>query len=262
MCLPRPCCQAAYDGCARASGAVLSPTWRVGGTATQVLSQLTSIFGEELIPSSFMTFMNFFRMALVLDMQTLLNTKCLSYYRGITLSGQGFIVTFYQNVAMPWVILCLFFMTVTLLHARFRRKAQELKQKPKAERPDLERATFTLQLYDLIAAAGGVGLFLVTYIHPNVSTTMFQLFNCMELQYDDPELQAGRFLRMDPKRRCLTEDWWNAAIIDFLTLLMFVIGFPVMLYVVMHDRRKYTQVQASSQAHAAAVQIPKNFFGF
>eukprot|EP00854_Cymbomonas_tetramitiformis_P003108 gene3108-3940_t len=196
-----------------------------------VLSQLTSVYGEELIPGAFMTFINFFGMFLVLDMQSLVNSKCVAHYLQVALSGQGFLVTFYQNVAMPW---CLsppsIYLDFSTLH-----------QLP----PEVDWFNLCISVSNYLSQFQFAGS-QSQLVHLTFRFGDFCLNLPKAIQYDDPQLEAVRFLKMDPQRFCLTEKWWYAATIAFLTLITFVIGFPLLVYITMRDRRKYVKARMST----------------
>ncbi|KAK3263343.1 hypothetical protein CYMTET_27840 [Cymbomonas tetramitiformis] len=79
--------------------------------------------------------------------------------------------------------------------------------------------------------------FLLTFVHPGVSTTIMHLFNCRTYWYTDAS-SVQRWLRDDSSIECGTSAWDQAIFFAGITIVIYVLGYPLaVLCKLMHARR-------------------------
>ena len=71
--------------------------------------------------------------------------------------------------------------------------------------------------------------FILTYVHPSVSATMFRLYNCKSIYASREKKQE--FLDADPGVECFTSTQWQAmAGVSIFMLVAFIFGWPIFVY--------------------------------
>ncbi|KAK3265123.1 hypothetical protein CYMTET_26173, partial [Cymbomonas tetramitiformis] len=216
----------------------------------QIISQMSNVLPEDNVPSLFghlssqLSFIN-------VDLELMLNLKCLGYHVGYQSSGT-FYFKFWQSVCLPWAILLMFYIGFLWLR---RRQGLQQKEAFKAGAPArddvaLRRHTdFLLAQKQLRSRCLGSCLFVLMFLHPGVSTTMFQLFNCTELDFSREAVQS--WLKVDTSVECFTTEWVFAVVFDVFTMACYVFGYPAFLVYSLRSLRGFTKVRV---ARADALQ--------
>ncbi|KAK3255831.1 hypothetical protein CYMTET_35011 [Cymbomonas tetramitiformis] len=75
----------------------------------------------------------------------------------------------------------------------------------------------------------GLMSFMLTFMHPSVSTFMFQLFNCDKIFFDQDEAQW--WLAIDRRLECFTAEWSGYASMATLVICVYVLGLPLGIFV-------------------------------
>eukprot|EP00295_Goniomonas_pacifica_P044424 CAMPEP_0175912910 /NCGR_PEP_ID=MMETSP0108-20121206/8982_1 /TAXON_ID=195067 ORGANISM="Goniomonas pacifica, Strain CCMP1869" /NCGR_SAMPLE_ID=MMETSP0108 /ASSEMBLY_ACC=CAM_ASM_000204 /LENGTH=580 /DNA_ID=CAMNT_0017235261 /DNA_START=57 /DNA_END=1799 /DNA_ORIENTATION=+ len=119
-----------------------------------------------------------------------------------------------MTCASPYMVLCSALLTLALLKALKRAgKIAAIKKKRFSD----------LLLY--------IMLFSLSVIHPAVSRTIFDVFNCQQVfGYDSPWLKA------DLDLQCLTSTWWPLAAVALFVFMTYVVGFPVGVLLLLRKR--------------------------
>ncbi|KAK3271519.1 hypothetical protein CYMTET_20138 [Cymbomonas tetramitiformis] len=213
----------------------------------QVMGQLTSIYGAEIVPPFIGQFVVSFSLV-NLDLDTMLNMRCFSHYFTPFLGSSSFWFAFWQSVITP-TLLCALCAVVYLYLARLR----ALHERPAAGEAPSDMQAKELQAIELQwhremkAACAGAAIFLCVFVHPGISTLMLQLFNCKAVAFDAEELHTQSWLRVDSASECDTTQWrWAVAAATF-TLATYVFGFPILLFVSMRRLRCYQKVRMPRQ---------------
>ncbi|KAK3276953.1 hypothetical protein CYMTET_15009, partial [Cymbomonas tetramitiformis] len=213
----------------------------------QVMGQLTSIYDAEIIPPFIRQ--SAVRFSLVnLDLDMMLNIRCFSHYFVPFLGTSSFWFAFWQSVATP-ALLCALCTVVYLYLARLR----ALRQRPAVEEAPSDMQAKELQAIELQwhremkAACAGAAIFLCVFVHPGISTLMLQLFNCERVAFDAEDLHTQMWLWLDSASECNTTQWWLAAAAATFTLVTYVFGFPILLFVSMRRLRCYQKVRMPRQ---------------
>ncbi|KAK3268806.1 hypothetical protein CYMTET_22713 [Cymbomonas tetramitiformis] len=110
---------------------------------------------------------------------------------------------------------------------------------------------------NLQAVCMGAALFLMMFVHPGISTTMFQLFNCESVYFDDELLNPQYWLKLDSSIECFTLEWKFAMCASVFTLVVYVFGYPILLYLGMRRLRRYHKVRiprSTAEKHIKFVQ--------
>eukprot|EP00854_Cymbomonas_tetramitiformis_P009264 gene9264-10975_t len=86
----------------------------------------------------------------------------------------------------------------------------------------------------------GLMSFMLTFMHPSVSTFMFQLFNCDKIFFDQDEAQW--WLAIDRRLECFTAEWSGYASMATLVICVYVLGLPLGIFVSTSYFDRYKQV--------------------
>ena len=135
--------------------------------SSQVQGQTAYLFEEDIPPymREYMSFLNI----LNLDMTRLLvSFRCLVYTLDANSDFGGFYVRLVAKAATPWVVLLVGGVCVWLARWRSQRTNNNNTTRDKYER--------------YMQAIYLVMVFLIAFIHPSVSTTMFQIFWCEQVR--------------------------------------------------------------------------------
>ncbi|KAK3280820.1 hypothetical protein CYMTET_11354 [Cymbomonas tetramitiformis] len=204
----------------------------------QVMGQLTSIFSLELLPGIlkfFLVYMHFIN----LDVSNLFKSQCLLYHSGvggrkyIDSSTRNYWQNFDASLSYPWIVPAILAVAyVTLVRVRRRQDASEHKQWKKS----------------MQAASCAMTSVYWMFIHPSVGTNMFQLFNCMEYYYESLD-RRDAWLYLNTNVQCFTQKWYVAVLLACATLLVFVIGFPLGMYLFMRYLRQWHKVCICNPAY-------------
>ncbi|KAK3262045.1 hypothetical protein CYMTET_29075 [Cymbomonas tetramitiformis] len=95
------------------------------------------------------------------------------------------------------------------------------------------------------------------FMHPSISTNMFHVFNCIEVQYDNEDLTAQYWLAKDTAHECNNLNWYISATVSVFTVIVFVLGFPVSLFLAMWRLRQFHAVRLpriAAERHIAKVE--------
>ncbi|KAK3232792.1 hypothetical protein CYMTET_56877 [Cymbomonas tetramitiformis] len=204
------------------------------------MSQMSSIYSQDLLPSLFASF-SARLMILNFDFQFMLNMDCFNaHFLPNFVDRSSFSFIFWQSVTMPW-LLCLGF---TLLHKLLCRRRQ-VHQRRKSQPEDARKAQAAeLQWHrNTASACTGLALFVMMFVHPSIATTMFQIFNCESIFFDDAELKVQYWLKQDSHMECYTTSWYIAAMFAGFTLVTYVFGYPLVLYLTMRQLRSFRRVK-------------------
>ncbi|KAK3279324.1 hypothetical protein CYMTET_12783 [Cymbomonas tetramitiformis] len=224
----------------------------------QVMSQISSIYSGSLMSPLLQNIL--WSLTLVsLDMSTVIKSSCMSYHFGLFRRSSAYWLAFWQSVLMPWLLCAFFFFVYFYLATVHRLKKAKEKAHRKGNTED-ETETKVAELEWHIKTKSsciGTALFLMMFIHPSISTTLFQVFNCVTVQYDSESLTAQKWLRMDTTYECNTFNWYAAAAVSGCTIIGFVLGFPVLLFLAMWRLRRFHAVRlprVAAEHHVGRVQ--------
>ncbi|KAK3279711.1 hypothetical protein CYMTET_12421, partial [Cymbomonas tetramitiformis] len=151
----------------------------------QVMSQLSNIYREGLIPPVVNNYINFMQ-ALNLDLGKLFNLSCFIHHFSPALSSSSFWFSFWQAVWMP-ELLCIIFLALYsyLAQRRAWRQGSVIQAAHRLDIPHNIIETIELEWHTVTqSTCAGAALFLMMFVHPGISTTMFQIFNCDNMYYD------------------------------------------------------------------------------
>lgn len=173
----------------------------------QVLGQVWQKLSDKMAPA----FTNIFGPLLVLDLNpfNIIKLGCLS-----TTASQGYWDVLIFKAAIPFVI------SFVSLAMGFRSVRSILGGK--LREADIENARSTA------ASAMVFGLFLLNLLHPSISSTMFETFNCRQYDLDKTD-ESEYWLRLDHSVRCYDKQWWSYAILSALLIVLYVFGYPLLL---------------------------------
>ncbi|KAK3259606.1 hypothetical protein CYMTET_31409 [Cymbomonas tetramitiformis] len=101
----------------------------------------------------------------------------------------------------------------------------------------------------------GAALFIILFIHPGISTTMFHLFNCQAVYNDAPSMQRQFYLQQDRSVECFTASYFLAVVFDIFTLLVYVFGYPSGILLTMRYLRSFQKVKLPREAAEAQLQL-------
>ncbi|KAK3248257.1 hypothetical protein CYMTET_42268, partial [Cymbomonas tetramitiformis] len=73
-----------------------------------------------------------------------------------------------------------------------------------------------------------VTLFCMVMMHPTISSSMFQIFQCDEIYHDNTTVQY--FLSVDISFECFTSKWYFCAAVACFVIIVYVFGAPYFLY--------------------------------
>ncbi|KAK3233107.1 hypothetical protein CYMTET_56577, partial [Cymbomonas tetramitiformis] len=216
----------------------------------QVISQLAAIFPQEVIPEVVNVFVA--RLDFVnLDVGFLFNLECFGYHFAPTVDQSAYWLSFSQSVALP-TFLCLFFGAVYcyIVNERarvFRHNLRALELQAghtlDAVVKKEKEATEEKWRSNMLATCSGAALFAMMFVHPGISTVIFQLFNCEMVHYDDVTLQAQHWLKNDITVECFTEHWRIGMVFAVITLITFTFGYPLSLLLGMSHLRRYHKLR-------------------
>lgn len=78
-----------------------------------------------------------------------------------------------------------------------------------------------------------MAIFLMMFLHPSVSTSMFQVFNCDLLYHENTDKE--HFLHLDRLHKCFTLEWWGYASASLFIITFYVIGLPAGFWALCHN---------------------------
>ncbi|KAK3259308.1 hypothetical protein CYMTET_31689 [Cymbomonas tetramitiformis] len=236
----------------------------------QVLGSLPTVFGGA-VPSLLLSFTSVIR---TVSNFTVIDFKCLIYYLTANQRNNGFFkYTFYQSVAMPWVLVLVSYAVYCMLLVRqgqgvFQAAAGASRKIPAgvtaeaalalvadtvdAEIAEQHRERARAKMKDLRNSARssclGMLFFLLTLMHPQVSITMCLWFRCLRVHNESQDMIQTSWLIADTSIQCFrTTSWVIGAVCAIVTLVVYTFGFPLMLYFVMSGLRTYRQVHINLQ---------------
>ncbi|KAK3262619.1 hypothetical protein CYMTET_28533 [Cymbomonas tetramitiformis] len=206
----------------------------------QVLGQMTLVFRTSLMPGMMNSMLRVFRPFAIIDTASLFNVPCILYHANLLEPSRTsmFYLGFYDAIITPWLVI-LFFVIV------YRGIKFNIKRKKDSQMNILHN--HMAELFDARAACAGCALFIITYMHPSVATRMFQLFSCEDVQFRSRNLSYQPFLRMNAGIRCFSTVWKTAASLDVVTIVFFVFGFPVALFVIMYRMHSFKKVRITCE---------------
>lgn len=209
----------------------------------QVISQLPRMFTEATVPWPMWKFTSGLG-ALSLDLNILFNGDCIWHHIDPRHKPQHFWQSFYQALLLPWFIVMLAALVYAVLEWKRRKRL----------------ATSEHALSASQSACISMTLFVLVFIHPGVSTGIFQLFNCFSIYHDEtsyeyPCSDSGCwYIFLDSSVQCYTSTWWNACFAAVLMILLFVIGYPTVLVMSMCYCRQFHKVVVKVPPEEAYVQ--------
>ncbi|KAK3254548.1 hypothetical protein CYMTET_36240 [Cymbomonas tetramitiformis] len=218
----------------------------------QVLGQLSQIYPTNLMPDGMQKLLGAFGL-LNMNLSTMLNLDCISYYflPAQLTGGTDYSFAFMQAVVSPVVLvvlISLIYFYMVWRHESQRQQALHAARQMGAPEPD-EEAKKEAEVAEMTWRAQtrstcmGAALFMMMFVHPGISTTMFQLFNCDAIHFDDPTLQIQYWLKMDSEMECFTTWWTTYVSISSFVFSFYVLGFPIMLFYGMQNLRAYQKVR-------------------
>eukprot|EP00976_Prorocentrum_cordatum_P095218 1190096-Prorocentrum_minimum.AAC.1 len=137
--------------------------------SSQVQGQTSYLFEEDIPPymREYMSFLNILSLDM-LNTRLLVSFRCLAYTMDANSDFGGFYVRLVAKAATPWVVLLVGGICIWLAHWRSRLANNDNTMRDKYER--------------YMQAIYLVMVFLIAFIHPSVSTTMFQIFWCEQVR--------------------------------------------------------------------------------
>ncbi|KAK3242434.1 hypothetical protein CYMTET_47875 [Cymbomonas tetramitiformis] len=195
----------------------------------QVMGQLGDIFPTDssIMPNNIRLLAGYLGVVNV-RFDFMLNLGCFTHYfiPGVSQEfASSFLFSFWQSVAMPFVILlgCWVGFRLFSLYAHSNGGSDTQDEK--------------LALWRK-AVSVKVAVFLLMLLHPGISMTIFQLFNCDSVNYESPDGEQY-WVHMDYRMECFDSEWMVASAFAIIMLVVYVMGLPVALLVVMLRLRSF-----------------------
>ncbi|KAK3247643.1 hypothetical protein CYMTET_42863 [Cymbomonas tetramitiformis] len=199
----------------------------------QVISQLSFVYSQDVLPSSVGTYTTSVNWVNI-NLGAMLNVQCVTYYTfpdSEHTAILGFLADLWSAVLMPWMLMYIIFIVyLGLLTAR---------------KPSPNAVDELLWRRDTRSSCVAVWLYLMMLVHPGISTTLFQLFSCEHIEYEDSEVDShsDTWLKMDARIMCFeTRRWTAAAAAAIVTMVFYSFGAPVALLAVMRKFRRHVKV--------------------
>ncbi|KAK3238004.1 hypothetical protein CYMTET_51955 [Cymbomonas tetramitiformis] len=237
----------------------------------QVVGQMLTIYDEDILPHD-LPLVTFFKAANILNLDfTYMSTwECFSYHflphdNFRDRRHYSFIRSFLHSLTLPWGV-CVLFLGLYYICCLRRQ------QKERAERLRSEKFMSREKLLEAKRAAKAAGLewrsnmkttcmaaalFIMMFVHPAVSTQMFQIFNCIPLYFDSPSLEVQHWLRQDSSQECFTYVWNAAAALAVLNIICFVLGFPLVVFCFMYYLRLFHQARLPRKEAEKCIDLVK-----
>ncbi|KAK3254481.1 hypothetical protein CYMTET_36303 [Cymbomonas tetramitiformis] len=195
----------------------------------QVVGQFTNIFSVHLVPDVLTEFLSVVSIINV-DVGSLsffVNMECASHHISSNLSSfeAAFVVTTCAPLIVVAINGCLFWMYSQYLRHKH--------QKVKAAQLELMVSKCFYQIASLT-------LFLLTLMHPTVSTMAVQVFNCNKYWYTEQEAIQS-WLDLGSDTECHTRRWGALMMMSLVTITSFILGFPVGVFVFMYRSRRWVK---------------------
>ncbi|KAK3267194.1 hypothetical protein CYMTET_24239 [Cymbomonas tetramitiformis] len=201
----------------------------------QVMGQLGNIFPHDILPDELLTFANQL-FVFNLDISAMLNTRCLTYHFMPAVSSiSPYWTSLLQAIATPWAIVSICFLLHRAYLICYASQHNKLKAAGLA-------SSQTSSIYQFASVAA----FFLILMHPSVSTTIMQLFNCEDYYYDEPERQE--WLNPASNIECGTPEYHIAVGFCSVTILIYLIGLPLGIFVYMYQARGYRRCSVDRAA--------------
>ncbi|KAK3235671.1 hypothetical protein CYMTET_54137, partial [Cymbomonas tetramitiformis] len=199
----------------------------------QVMGSLPSIYSPELIPDGIRRFLRYSGSVNV-NVDSMLDMRCLAYHFLTSDSAKvsSYWYAFWQSVCLPWA--CAVFFVLLYFYLLWRRGDSVDISKPE------ERRRWRS---DTRVACFGYALFVMMFMHPGISTVIFQVFQCESVYFDDPDLQMQHWLQHDSSQECHTSEYALKVGLACVTIIGYLFGFPVLLLLGMRCLRQYQLVR-------------------
>ncbi|KAK3244539.1 hypothetical protein CYMTET_45846, partial [Cymbomonas tetramitiformis] len=97
------------------------------------------------------------------------------------------------------------------------------------------------------------GLFLLTFVHPGVSTSVMHIFNCDPYWYTDAGGQQS-FVIMGSDIECYTTRWWGAIVVALFTCVVYIVGLPLGLGIFMTRKRRFVKCRIENWAYESSLE--------
>ncbi|KAK3261045.1 hypothetical protein CYMTET_30032, partial [Cymbomonas tetramitiformis] len=195
----------------------------------QVMSQVGLIFSKDVLPSTFAEVTTAFRFVNV-NFKSLTYSDCLMYYFFPASVEPDFFLDLWIAALTPWGVMILMYVLYCyqcLRHTAILDLADELQWHR-----------------DMRATCTAVWFWLMMFVHPGISTTMFQLFNCERVEYTDADVENldDAWIKLDARVQCFNSPaYFLASCAAAFTLMWYTFGFPACMYLAMRRRRQYTK---------------------
>eukprot|EP00854_Cymbomonas_tetramitiformis_P023426 gene23426-28359_t len=163
----------------------------------------------------------------------------------------AFLVEHVVMACMPWLVVLVFGMILVTLHHQERRMVMtttEQRRPPKMSRRNGANVSHIVVSLDTVnkdieelgirkgACVAAISL-LLTLLYPTVGRQMFKIFHCDEVLYDEDPGTVVYWLRYDRTVKCFDGvDWWLPAGFTFITVVVYIIGFPSAVAVLLHGQ--------------------------
>ncbi|KAK3275012.1 hypothetical protein CYMTET_16840 [Cymbomonas tetramitiformis] len=197
----------------------------------QVIGQLGTIYDKASLPfemSEFTSKLFVFN----LNINVILNTRCLMHHFVAHSDEQAtstFWAAFYQALLTPWAVVLFFF----LMYGVYRRHLY------RNNCPEVAKRRSDSAYYRVCAAT----FFFLTLMHASVSTSVMHLFNCQKFYYEEESTQE--WVQQDTSIECYTKSWWGAVAMAVSTIVIYLIGYPVGIFLYMWWARRYLKCRIS-----------------
>ncbi|KAK3261065.1 hypothetical protein CYMTET_30015, partial [Cymbomonas tetramitiformis] len=189
----------------------------------QVIHQFGTLYSGSIVPKQMLDFVS--NMYVVdLDISVLFNLQCAQHILFPNLGTMSpYWTSFIQATITPWGLTLLFSLIYGIYIAHHRLGNQK---EPQAQ--DAHERVY----YQCNAGA----LFFLTLLHPSVSTVTMQLFDCVDYYYEQPQTQS--WLQQGSSIECGTTKWWIAVIFASFTIVTYLVGYPLGIFLFMWRCRK------------------------
>ncbi|KAK3256560.1 hypothetical protein CYMTET_34308 [Cymbomonas tetramitiformis] len=222
----------------------------------QMMSQVRIVFNSDQIPAGMRLFFNTFAIFSISVLE-ILGLPCLWYrlFGTSPIDDHRNIINLVLHCVLPVLIAApMPYLYFTGRIAQFRKDMRSISQKDLQGGPrepsNLKRKSIVDSFQSQheksipfwVTVYLPLAFFLLIFIHPLVTTHLFQMFNCREYYF----LGAHRvaWLEMDRSVQCFTSAWWVSAGMSIVVIIGYVVGFPMGLGLLLLRLRRCKRVRS------------------
>eukprot|EP00854_Cymbomonas_tetramitiformis_P001085 gene1086-1637_t len=193
----------------------------------QVMGQFVAVFPGEIIPDSLVQCLNrlFVVNVNVSNLSFFANMECTAHYQGGGVMS-SFELAFVVTLCAPWGLMVTNWICyqVYVCYLRMTNHGIEV-----AHLEGVKAACYQ----KLVSAT----FFLLTLMHPTISTMAMQVFNCDEYWYT--ELKVQYWVSQGSDTECSTPRWWFLVSLSLITTVLYIVGYPMGIFVCMYRARRW-----------------------